>query len=173
MLGACTNGWAFTFSFTLTAVTLLPSNPVSLNDTDGATHCSSSTHCTSSACHTSSTAQSSSLCHATASAFHCMHVRCTSSIFVVMWPMIYGSTPWSHSFWRLCSNILYIPVSLSPIQITSLYTKDLSHHIIHIVFSSSKLLLSSGIAMPSVNTTLATVLRSFTIRAFLALALVG
>ena len=86
MLGACTSGQFFAFSFALPDAIAPPSNLVSLNNMDRAIQHSSSTHCASSAhlC-------SSSSCHAGAASFHQVHVGCTSSILVTKWPVTCGA----------------------------------------------------------------------------------
>ena len=166
-LGTCTSTHAFPFPFALPDTTSLPSNPVGLNDTDGVAHCSSSTHCASSTfCTTSSH-------HAAASVFHLAHNGCTSSIFSMMWLVTHGSIPWSLAFWRLTCNKSCNPVSSQLIQRAPAHTSRHSHCAVHISCSCSNSSLSSGIDIPSANTTSAVVTISSAILAFLVSVSVG
>ena len=166
-LGTCMSVCDFPFPFVLPNATSLLSNPVGLNDTDGAAHCSSLTHCTS------STFRATSSCRAAASVFHLAHNGCASSIFVMTWLATHGSIPWSLAFWRLTCNKSCNLVSSQLIQRAPPRTSLQFHRAVHISCSSSNSSLSSGINIPSANTASAAVMISSAILAFLASASVG
>ena len=168
-LGTCMSTCAFPFPFAFPDATSLPSNLVSLN-TDGAVHMLLQPVML---LLPFSAFRVASSCHAATSVFQLAYNICTSSILAMMWPATHGSMPWSLALWRLTCNRSCNPVSSQFIQRAPPHTSLRSHCTIHISCSCSNSSLSSGINIPSVNTTSAVVMISSMILAFLASASVG